>query len=88
MATSTSILCKEIRDSAEQAVGLADKLKKVSLNTEWNIFLGTWSNWNEKNESEVVRDWQSALRELEGHFIAIRDQCFAIVQSIQFGAHN
>jgi hypothetical protein len=73
MKKSTSALSKEIRDSAEQAANLTKRLQKIRVDL-CLIFSG-WAVGNEKNNSAIV-EWKGTLRELDGHFITIRDQYF------------
>jgi hypothetical protein len=73
MKKSTSALSKEIRDSAEQAANLTKRLQKIRVDL-CLIFSG-WAVGNEKNNFAIV-EWKGTLRELDGHFITIRDQYF------------
>jgi hypothetical protein len=77
MEKSASVLCKEIRDSAEHAAGQMKKLSKIRIDSDWSFILGSWSDLGDLGSSIALRQWQNTLRELEGHFITIRDQFFA-----------
>ena len=70
MEKPASVLFKEIRDSAEHATNLMQRLQKIRVDSEWNLILGGPGDL-------TLREWNRALRELDGHLIAIRDQYFA-----------
>jgi hypothetical protein len=77
MEKSTSVLCKEIRDSSEQGAGLVEKLQKIRVDSDWGMILGGLSDWSDKKVNPALREWQSTLRELGGYFMDIRDHHFA-----------
>jgi hypothetical protein len=88
MEKSASALCKEIRDSAEQATNVTKRLEAIKIDSEWSLILG-WSTFDEEPTTRaVMRQWKSTLRELGGQFIELRDRRFATTVQVDISTDS